>query len=171
MDTLLLFHINKQWINPVLDRLMAICSDFDLWRPVLFIVVLFLFWRGGFRWRSFLIVTLITIAFTDGVFTQATKILVNRPRPIQALADVREVTLQKTHPAFLGLFQPIECSTITYSGRPGHDRTFIPIWSCDEQHGHRNIGHPFLSLVGCPVYYSGRIDLVLTHLLWFALAD
>ncbi len=70
MDTLLLFHINKQWINPVLDRLMAICSNFDLWRPILFVVVLFLFWRGGFRWRSFLIVTLMTIAFTDGVFTQ-----------------------------------------------------------------------------------------------------
>jgi undecaprenyl-diphosphatase len=68
---------------------------------------LFLFWRGEFRWRSFLIVTLVTIAVTDGVFTQVTKILVNRPRPIQALADVREVTLEKTHPAFLGLFQPV----------------------------------------------------------------
>ena len=107
MDTLLLFLINKQWINPVLDRLMAICSNFDLWRPVLFVVVLLLFWRGGFRWRSFLIVTLITIAFTDGIFTQITKIVVNRPRPTQALADVREVTLQKTQPAFLGLLQPV----------------------------------------------------------------
>jgi len=86
---------------------MAICSNFDLWRPILFVVVLFLFWRGGFRWRSFLIVTLMTIAFTDGVFTQVTKIVVNRPRPIQALADVREVTLQKTQPALLGLFQPV----------------------------------------------------------------
>jgi undecaprenyl-diphosphatase len=106
MDTLLLFLINKQWINPVLDRFMAICSDFDLWRPVLLVAVLILFWRGGFRWRSFLIVTAITIAFTDGIFTQVTKIVVNRPRPIQALADVREVTLQKTHPTVLGLFQP-----------------------------------------------------------------
>jgi undecaprenyl-diphosphatase len=108
MDTLLLFFINKQWINPALDRLMAICSDFDLWRPLLFVAVLLLFWRGGFRWRSFLIVMLITIAFTDGIVTQVTKIVVNRPRPIQALADVREVTLQKTHPAFLGLFQPVD---------------------------------------------------------------
>jgi membrane-associated phospholipid phosphatase len=107
MDTLLLFLINKQWINPVLDQLMAICSNFDLWRPVLFVVVLLLFWRGRFRWRSFLIVTLITIAFTDGVFTQVTKIVVNRPRPLQALADVREVNLAKTYPAFLGLFQPV----------------------------------------------------------------
>ncbi|HET9375568.1 MAG TPA: phosphatase PAP2 family protein [Chthoniobacterales bacterium] len=107
MDTLLLFLINKQWINPVLDRLMAICSSFDLWRPVLLVVALLLFWRGRFRWRSFLIVTLISIAFTDGIFTQVTKIVVNRPRPSQALADVREVTLEKTHPAFLGLFQPV----------------------------------------------------------------
>jgi undecaprenyl-diphosphatase len=115
MDTLLLFLINKQWINPVLDRLMVICSSFDLWRPVLFVVALLLFWRGGFRWRSFLIVILITIAFTDGVFTQVTKIVINRPRPSQALADVREVTLQKTHPAFFGLFQPV---SITLSPTP-----------------------------------------------------
>jgi undecaprenyl-diphosphatase len=107
MDTLLLFLINKQWTNPVLDRLMAICSNFDLWRPVLLVCVVLLFWRGGFRWRSFLLATLITIALTDGIFTQITKIAVNRPRPIQALADVREVTLQKTHPTFLGLFQPV----------------------------------------------------------------
>jgi membrane-associated phospholipid phosphatase len=107
MDTLLLFLINKQWTNPVLDRLMAICSNFDLWRPILFICAALLFWRGGFRWRSFLIVTLITIGFTDGIVTQVTKIAVNRPRPIQALADVREVTLQKTHPVFIGLFQPV----------------------------------------------------------------
>jgi undecaprenyl-diphosphatase len=107
MDTLLLFLINKQWTNPVLDRLMAICSDFDLWRPVILVAALLLFWRGGFRWRSVLIVTLITIGFTDGIFTQVVKIVVNRPRPIQALADVREVTLQKTQPTFLGLFQPV----------------------------------------------------------------
>jgi undecaprenyl-diphosphatase len=110
MDTLLLFLINKQWINPVLDRLMAICSNFDVWRPLLLVVVLLLFWRGGFRWRSFLVVALLTIACVDGIFTQLTKIAVNRPRPTQTLADVREVTLQKTRPAFVALFQPVRVS-------------------------------------------------------------
>jgi undecaprenyl-diphosphatase len=107
MDTLLLFLINKQWTNPVLDRLMAICSNFDLWRPVIIAAALLLYWRGRFLWRSFLIVTLIALGFTDGVFTQVTKILVNRPRPVEALADVREVALQKTQPTFLGLFRPV----------------------------------------------------------------
>jgi undecaprenyl-diphosphatase len=125
MDTLLLFLINKQWTNPVLDRLMAICSNFDLWRPVIIAAALLLFWLGGFRWRSFLMVTLITLGFTDGAFTQVTKILVNRPRPVEALADVREVSLPKTQPTFLGLLQPVSIQlSPTPVGRIGVGRSF-----------------------------------------------
>jgi undecaprenyl-diphosphatase len=125
MDTLLLFLINKQWTNPVLDRLMAICSNFDLWRPILIAAALLLFWCGGFRWRSFLIVTAITIGFTDGIFTQLAKMTVNRPRPIEALADVREVSLQKTQPTFLGLFKPVNIQlSPTPVGRIGVGRSF-----------------------------------------------
>src|SRR5260370_41856807 len=62
MDTLLLFLINKQWINPVLDRLMAICSNFDLWRPVLLVAVLLLFWRGGVPLVSAFVVYLVSVA-------------------------------------------------------------------------------------------------------------
>jgi undecaprenyl-diphosphatase len=38
------------------------------------------------------------------------KKLVNRPRPTQALAEVREVSLQKTKPAILGVWRPIQVS-------------------------------------------------------------
>jgi undecaprenyl-diphosphatase len=44
------------------------------------------------------------------VFTQFTKKLVNRPRPTQALAEVREVSLEKTKPAILGVWRPIQIS-------------------------------------------------------------
>jgi undecaprenyl-diphosphatase len=105
MDTKLLFLINRQWINPFLDWLMAIMTNFDLWRPLLFILIPLLLWRGGFRWRAFLFTTLVTLGIADGIFTEVTKRLVDRPRPMQALADVREVALVRTHPQVLAVFQ------------------------------------------------------------------
>jgi undecaprenyl-diphosphatase len=108
MDNTLLFLINRQWTNPFLDRLMATFTSFDVWMPFLLILGLVLLWRGDFRMRSFIIVALLTIAFTDGVVTQFGKSLVNRPRPAQALADVREVSLENTHPGILGVFRPVK---------------------------------------------------------------
>ncbi len=110
MDKTLLLFINREWTNPFMDRLMASFTSFDVWMPVLAIVALVMLWRGNFRVRSFVVVTLLSIAFTDGVFTQFMKKLVNRPRPDQALAEVREVSLEKTKPAFLGIWQPVHVS-------------------------------------------------------------
>ena len=87
---------------------MATFTSFDVWMPVLLLLVLVLLWRGNFQVRSFVIVTLLAIAFTDGVFTQFMKKLVNRPRPSQALAEVREVSLEKTKPAILGVWRPVQ---------------------------------------------------------------
>jgi undecaprenyl-diphosphatase len=108
MDITLLFLINRQWTNPFLDWLMAVLTNFDLWRPVLFILIPLLLWRGGFRWRAFILVTLVTLGVADGIFTQVTKHLVDRPRPMQALADVREVALARTYPTVLGVFRAPE---------------------------------------------------------------
>src|ERR1700722_17216180 len=91
MDKTLLLFINREWTNPFMDRLMATFTSFDAWMPLLLFAVLVLLWRGNFRVRSFVIVTLLSVAFTDGIFTQFVKKLVNRPRPSQALAEVREV--------------------------------------------------------------------------------
>src|SRR5260370_29662089 len=96
MDITLLFLINRQWTNPFLDWLMAVLTNFDLWRPLLFILIPLLLWRGGFRWRTFILATLVTLGIADGIFTQVTKRLVDRPRPIQALADVGEGALART---------------------------------------------------------------------------
>jgi undecaprenyl-diphosphatase len=110
MDKTLLLFINREWTNPFLDRLMAIFTNFDVWMPILVLAVLVLLWRGKFKVRSFVIVTLLTLALTDGVFTQFMKKIVNRPRPSQALAEVREVSLEKTKPAILGVWGPIQVS-------------------------------------------------------------
>ena len=110
MDKTLLLFINREWTNPFLDRLMAIFTNFDVWMPILVLAVLILMWRGKFKVRSFVIVTLLTLALTDGLFTQFMKKIVNRPRPSQALAEVREVSLEKTKPAILGVWRPIQVS-------------------------------------------------------------
>jgi membrane-associated phospholipid phosphatase len=110
MDKTILLFINREWTNPFLDWLMATLTNFEAWLPILAIATLILLWRGNFRVRSFVIVTLVTLAFTDGVFTQFTKKMVNRPRPAQSLAEVREVSLQKKTPAILGIFLPVHVS-------------------------------------------------------------
>jgi undecaprenyl-diphosphatase len=110
MDKTLLLFINREWTNPFMDRLMATMTSFDVWMPILLLAVLVLLWRGNFQVRSFVIVTLLTIALTDGLFTQFMKKLVNRPRPHQALAEVREVNLEKTKPAILGVWRPVQVS-------------------------------------------------------------
>jgi undecaprenyl-diphosphatase len=110
MDKTLLLFINREWTNPFLDWLMATFTNFGVWMPILFVVVVLLLWRGDFKARSFVIVTLLTIGFTDGVFTQSMKKLINRPRPSQALAEVREVSLEKTTPAIFGVCRPVQVS-------------------------------------------------------------
>jgi undecaprenyl-diphosphatase len=110
MDKTLLLFINREWTNPFLDWLMATFTNFGVWMPILLIAGVLLLWRGNFKARSFVIVALLTISFTDGVFTQSMKKLINRPRPSQALAEVREVSLEKTTPAILGVCRPVQVS-------------------------------------------------------------
>ncbi len=115
MDKTLLLLINREWTCSFLDRLMAIFSDSAIWVPVLAAAGLALFCFGRFRGRSFVLVTLLTIGFTDGVFTQSMKKLISRPRPPEALAEVREVSLSKTKPALLAVFEPVK---VIYSSPP-----------------------------------------------------
>jgi undecaprenyl-diphosphatase len=110
MDKTLLLFINRELTNPFLDWLMATFTNFDVWLPILIIATLLLLWLGNFRVRSFVVVSLITIGLTAGVFTEFAKKMVNRPRPAQSLAEVREVSLQKKKPAISGVFLPVEVS-------------------------------------------------------------
>lgn len=115
MDKTLLLLINRDWTNPALDSLMATVTNFSVWLPLLILAGLLLLWKGGVRMRSFVIVTLVSVGLTDGVFTQFTKKWVHRPRPHEALGGVREVSLRHTHPAFLGALQS---PRVEYSAAP-----------------------------------------------------
>ncbi|MBV9998787.1 MAG: phosphatase PAP2 family protein [Verrucomicrobia bacterium] len=115
MDKTLLLLINRDWTNPALDSLMATITNFSVWLPLLVLAGLLLLWKGGVRMRSFVVVTLVSVGLTDGVFTQFTKKWVHRARPHEALAGVREVSLRHTHPAFFGALQP---PRVEYSPAP-----------------------------------------------------
>ena len=54
MDQKLLFLINREWTNPLWDRLMALTSSLPAWMPVLVLAGLAALWRGGFRARAFM---------------------------------------------------------------------------------------------------------------------
>jgi undecaprenyl-diphosphatase len=124
MDKTLLLFINREWTNPFLDWLMATLTNFDAWLPILAIATIIMLWLGNFRIRSFVIVTLLTIAFTDGIFTQFAKKIVDRPRPAQSLAEVREVSLAKKRPAILGIFLPVQISLSQPPSGPVTGRSF-----------------------------------------------
>lgn len=108
MDLKLFLLINTVWTNPVLDRVMAVASSFDLWTPFMVLGVLLAAWRGGFRARSFIVVALLTAAVCDGVVSNSLKHLVNRPRPGDAMGGVRQVDLASARPRLRALFQKLK---------------------------------------------------------------
>ena len=106
MDQTLLFLINRQWTNPALDWLMAAVSCPAAWAPLFLFLFLFLFLKGGFRMRAFLITVAMIVGINDGLVANTLKRIVDRPRPHQALNDVRVVDLDRATPRFLALFRP-----------------------------------------------------------------
>lgn len=109
MDQTLFFLINRTWTCPALDRLMAAASSFDLWLPFLVALILLTAWRGGARARWFLACLGLTLAVSDGVVAQSLKRIVHRPRPFQAMAEVRQIDLARhARPRLLALFQPLD---------------------------------------------------------------
>lgn len=106
MDEKLLLLINHEWTSPALDRFMATMSSFAAWLPLLITAGLFVAWRGTFRARAFIVVVVAAVGLSDGIVAHTLKPIVNRPRPHQALNDVRVVDLARTTPQFLGIAKP-----------------------------------------------------------------
>ncbi len=107
MDQQLLFLINRTWVNPVLDRVMAGASSFDAWWPFLLVAGLAMIIWGGFRARALLLAIGLSIGLTDAVIVGTLKSEVGRARPHDAMAGVRTVDLAKTKPRVLALAQPL----------------------------------------------------------------
>jgi undecaprenyl-diphosphatase len=90
-DLDLLHQINGVWIHPALDKVMAVVSDFDLFKiPLLVLIVALLAW-GKYRERLFLFIMLWCVVIGDMVIDSGLKTWVRRPRPHEVLATVRRV--------------------------------------------------------------------------------
>ncbi len=85
---------------------MAAMSSFDAFGPVILVLVIWLLVKGGFRMRAFILTAALIVGVTDGLISKPLKQLVSRPRPFQALNDVRQVDLAKASPRLLALVKP-----------------------------------------------------------------
>ena len=106
MDQKLLFLINRQWTNAALDWFMGAISCFAAWVPLVLVLVLVLVFKGGFKVRAFLVTAAVIVGINDGIVSSSLKRLVDRPRPHQALNDVRIVDLAQATPRVRALFRP-----------------------------------------------------------------
>ncbi len=108
MDQQLLFLINRTWISPVADRVMAAASSFDLWWPLLLVAGVLAVIFGGFRLRAMLLAIGLAIGITDALVVDTIKGAVGRPRPGDTLEGVRSIDLGKAKPRLLALGQPLK---------------------------------------------------------------
>jgi undecaprenyl-diphosphatase len=105
MDQKLLFLINRQWTGPVLDRFMGLLSSFDAWIPPMLVLIALVLWRGGFHARAFVLTAALIVGINDGLIARTLKHVVDRPRPHQAISEVRQVELAKATPRLLAIFK------------------------------------------------------------------
>lgn len=124
MDEKILLLINREWSNPTLDKLMAAASSFDVWLPIFVVAGVAILWRGGFRARSFVLTALALVAINDGIVAKNLKRIVNRPRPHQALDEVRVIDLAPTRVRLTALAQPARIKASRRSFDPVDGRSF-----------------------------------------------
>jgi undecaprenyl-diphosphatase len=108
MDEKLLFMINRNWASPELDRMMALASSFDVWFPIIAILVLVLLIRGSFKMRACILTAGLIIGINDGIVSRNLKRIVDRPRPHQSHNDVRIVDFEQAKPRALAVFRPMK---------------------------------------------------------------
>jgi undecaprenyl-diphosphatase len=105
MDQKLLFLINREWIGPVLDRVMTAVSSSALWKWPFVALLIAVLVRGGFRARAFTAVALVAVLLCDSVAGYGIKRAVGRLRPHESEFGVRKLSL--ADPPWRGIFQPV----------------------------------------------------------------
>jgi len=111
MDQQIEILMNRVWISPWADRLMAFVSDFGAWKVWLLLLVLLGIVLGGTRIRAAILAAGLAVGLSDGVGVNLLKHAVARPRPSQVEPGVRMVALGESPyglPKVAGLFsEPI----------------------------------------------------------------
>jgi undecaprenyl-diphosphatase len=91
-DLWLFREINTHWVNPVFDWFMPLISNAGVMKWPLLALALGFLLRGGFKGRVFVLLALLCVAVGDPLITNSVKHSVARPRPYQALEEVRRVS-------------------------------------------------------------------------------
>lgn len=129
-DQALFWAINRDWIAAWLDFLMPLVSDPNLFMPFLVAGGIALLIWGGSRGRRFLLLMALALVIGDAGINWIIKRSVNRPRPYQAMEEVRVVKRDQ----------------ITLSGKPqpvDRGRSFTSGHACN------NVA---LAFMACAVY-------------------
>lgn len=95
MDQQLEILINRTWIAPWADRLLAFLADFGAWAPWLLLLLALGVVFGNFRFRAALLAAGLAVGLSDGVGVNLLKHAVGRPRPSQVEPGVRMVGMGK----------------------------------------------------------------------------
>lgn len=110
MDQHLLFLINQQWTNPVLDRALATLACLDFWIPLLVLAGLWMIFRKNVRGILFILLCLTGVAINEGLVSSPLKRWTNKRRPHEALENVRRVDLAQATPRLLAITLPVNVS-------------------------------------------------------------
>ncbi len=126
LDQQLFDLINHEFHSPALDVFMALLSSWPFWGPFVFIAGALTLVFGGFKGRALVCCAVVIVLVADAGVSNAIKHFTARPRPYQAMADVRVVRLQSLHPRFLAVTRPAVVTPSTLPSKKRDNRSFPP---------------------------------------------
>ena len=93
MDQQLQILINREWIAPWADRVLAFLSNYGAWAPWLLLLVVLGVIFGDFKLRAAILTIGLAVGLCDGIGVNILKHAVARPRPSQVEPGVRYVEM------------------------------------------------------------------------------
>jgi len=131
MDQHLQILINRDWIAPWADRLMAFLTNYGAWAPWLLLLVASGLIFGSFRLRASILTAALAIGLCDGIAVNFLKHAVSRPRPSQVEPGVRVVELGAAPSGFPRIAGILSEPSVTFP--QGSDVPEIPGMQVEEQ--------------------------------------
>jgi len=104
-DHWLILRVNREWVNPFLDRLLPTVASFPAWTPLLLLAAALAWWRGGFRARAFLVCATVAVLLSEGFIGGPLKKTIGRVRPNETTPEVVKRSLPGAKPQMLALFR------------------------------------------------------------------
>jgi undecaprenyl-diphosphatase len=94
LDERVFYFFNTMIANSVLDAVMPMLTDYDktiLGRLIIGVIVILLFWKGGKRGRTVVVLLIPLILLSDQLSSSVLKQLVERARPCHEINGVRVI--------------------------------------------------------------------------------